>query len=593
MTEDLDISGLKERYAAERARRIRKDGNDQFIRTTGQFAGFTKDPWATRDERDSRRITTEVMILGGGFAGMLVAAQLRKHAIDDVVIVERAGDFGGTWYWNRYPGAACDTESYIYLPLLEETGYMPGRKYATGQEIFEHCKRIGQHFDLYKNALFHTSVTSIRWDDEASVWHTKTDRGDTILSRFVVIGAGPLARPKLPGVPGIESFAGESFHTSRWNFDYTGGNRQGNLVGLADKRVGLIGTGASAIQCVPHLGQSAQQLFVFQRTPSAVCVRADQETDPDWVNGLEPGWQRALMDNFSAVVSGEEFETDLVDDGWTDVLGGILLAPLKTGRKLTKHEFINVLEQADFGKMNELRNRIDAVVADESTAEALKPWYKAFCKRPCFHDEYLSTFNRPNVHLIDTGGQGVERITSRGVVVAGQEYELDCLIYSTGFEIGQGYASRLSFDICGRIGMTLADKWEPGARTLHGFMTRDFPNCLIISTVQAGQSPNMSHMIDEQSRHIAYLIHQARERDAVTIEPTAEAEERWTQEVVQAAQGRNAYHVECTPGYYNNEGHFDERIASDGPYWRSPLAFIRVLEDWRERGDLEGLEIVS
>ena len=333
------------------------------------------------------------------------------------------------------PGAACDTESYVYLPLLEETGYIPQRKYPRAPEIFEHCQRIGRQFGLYERALFQTVVVDMHWHDDVAHWLVNTDRGDTIRARFVVLAGGPLNRPKLPGIPGIETFQGHSFHTSRWDADYTGAADDG-LPGLADKRVGIIGTGATAIQCVPHVGRAAEELFVFQRTPSVVAVRNDRPTDDAWVESLQPGWQRERMDNFTAVISGDPFDVDLVQDGWTDLLGGILLAPRRIGRKLAPGEAAQIIEEADFRKMEEVRDRVDSIVTDPATAEALKPWYKAFCKRPCFHDEYLDTFNRPNVHLVDTHGRGVERITERGVVVDGHEYELDCLIYATGSRWG-------------------------------------------------------------------------------------------------------------------------------------------------------------
>jgi len=431
----------------------------------------------------------------------------------------------------------------------------------------------------------------MHWQDATAYWLASTDRGDTIRARFVIVAGGPLNRPKLPGIPGIEDFRGHSFHTSRWDYQYTGGAGDGGLTGLADKRVGIIGTGATAIQCVPHLGRAAKELYVFQRTPSVVAVRNDRPTDDAWAETLQPGWQRERMDNFTAVISGDPFDEDLVQDGCTDILGGILLAPRRLGRKLAPGEAAHIIEEADFAKMQEVRDRVDSIVKDPATAAALKPWYKAFCKRPCFHDEYLDTFNRPNVHLVDTQGRGVERITEHGVVVDGDEYELDCLIYATGFEVGREITRRLGFEIHGRDGVTLSQKWGDGAVTLHGFLTRGFPSCLFASGVQSGQSANFVHIIDEQSKHIAYLVDQARRHDARTIEPTAEAERAWAQEVVTAARGRQAYQVDCTPGYYNNEGTLDTSAAANGAYWRGPTAFIRLLDAWRNDGQLAGIEL--
>ncbi len=591
----LDLSALRARYRDERDKRLRAEGKAQYVEMAGGFGHYLDDPWADRSFARAR-ITeeTEVVVAGGGFGGLLCGARLREAGIENFRIVEKAADFGGTWYWNRYPGAACDTESYIYLPLLEETGYMPVRKYARAPEIYEHSRRIGRHFGLYERALFQTVISRMEWLEDEARWLVETDRGDAIRARFVILAGGPLSRPKLPGIPGIESFRGHSFHTSRWDYAYTGGGADGDLTGLADKRVGIIGTGATAVQCVPHLGRAAKELYVFQRTPSAIGVRDDRPTDDAWARSLKAGWQRERMDNFTAVISGEPFEEDLVQDGWTGLLGEFLLAPRRQKEPVTSLEqALKVIEQADYQKMEQIRARVDAVVRDPSTAEALKPWYKAFCKRPCFHDEYLDTFNRPNVHLVDTKGHGVERITENAVVVDGKAYELDCLIFASGFEVGTGYARRMGFEVYGRGGTSLTERWRDGVKTLHGFYSRGFPNCFLIVTVQAGQSANFPHIIDEQSRHIAYVIAEARKRGARTLEPTLQAENAWVDEVVKAALGRQSYLAECTPGYYNNEGVFDPIAARNSQYWRGPVAFLRLLRRWREEGRLEGLELTS
>lgn len=589
----IDIRALRARYRDERDLRLRTEGKAQYVEMAAGFARYLDDPWADSGfVREPVNEETEVVIVGGGFGGLLCGARLRAAGITDFRIVEKAADFGGTWYWNRYPGAACDTESYIYLPLLEETGYMPVRKYARAPEIYEHSRRIGRHFGLYERALFQTVISRMAWQEQEGRWLVETDRGDRIRARFVILAGGPLSRPKLPGIPGIDSFKGHSFHTSRWDYAYTGGSAEGGLDGLADKRVGIIGTGATAVQCVPHLGRSAKELYVFQRTPSAIGVRDDRPTDQSWAEGLKPGWQRERMDNFTAVISGEPFEQDLVQDGWTGLLGEILLAPRRQPQPVTSmEEALKVIEQADYRKMEEIRARVDAVVKDDATAATLKPWYKAFCKRPCFHDEYLDTFNRPNVHLVDTGGRGVERIAESAVVVDGKAYELDCLIYASGFEVGTDYARRMGFEVYGRDGVSLSERWRDGVKTMHGFYSRGFPNCFLIVTVQAGQSANFPHIIDEQSQHIAYVIAEARKRGARTLEPTLAAENAWVDEVVKAAVGRQTYLAECTPGYYNNEGVFDPIAARNSQYWRGPMAFLRLLAKWRKEGSLDGLEL--
>jgi cyclohexanone monooxygenase len=589
----FDPAELRRKYDEERDRRLRAEGNAQYVEVTGRFAHYLDDPYVEPGfTREPIVRDLDVLVVGGGFGGLLASARLREAGFDDLCIVEKAGDFGGTWYWNRYPGAACDTESYIYLPLLEETGYMPTAKYAKAPEILEHSRRIGRHFDLYRAALFQTTITGMRWLDEEARWEVATDRRDVLRARFVVIAGGPLNLPKLPGIPGVESFKGHSFHTSRWDYAYTGGDSTGNLTGLADKRVGIIGTGATAVQCVPHLGAGAKELFVFQRTPSSVDVRNDRPTDPEWAKSLAPGWQRERMDNFTAVISGSRFDVDLVNDGWTDLIGNILLAArkkMRAGEPVADEA--ELIQLADYQKMERVRARVDSIVKDRATAEALKPWYNQFCKRPCFHDQYLQTFNLPNVHLVDTHGQGVERITERGVVVDGREYELDCLIYGTGFEVGTDFTRRLGFEVTGRDGLTLTRKWQDGASTFHGLFTRGFPNLFVMTTQQSGQSANFQHMLDEQSRHIAYVMQALKARDARTVEADEQAEAQWVDTIVTLARTRQAFLNECTPGYYNNEGKPDARMERNSQYWRGPMAFIRMWKAWREDGSLQGLEL--
>jgi len=594
----FDPVALRKKYEQERDRRLRSDGNAQYVEIAGAFAHYLDDPHV--DPGFSRAAITrdvEALVVGGGFGGLLAAAQLRAQGIDDLCIIEKGGDFGGTWYWNRYPGAACDTESYIYLPLLEETGYMPVAKYARAPEILAHTQRIGRHFDLYRAALFQTEITGMRWRESEARWSVTTSRGDELRARYVVLAGGPLNRPKLPGIPGVDRFKGHSFHTSRWDYAYTGGDSGGGLSGLHDKRVGIIGTGATAVQCVPHLGAGAKELFVFQRTPSSVDVRNDHPTDPAWAQSLQPGWQRERVANFTTVVSGGKFDVDLVNDGWTDLICNILLAARKQptepvgapGVAATSTE--ELIQRADFQKMERVRARVDAVVKNPATAAALKPWYNQFCKRPCFHDQYLDAFNRPNVHLVDTQGLGVQRITERGVVVAGREYALDCLIFGTGFEVGTDFTRRLGFEVLGRGGQTLTDKWRHGASTFHGMHTRGFPNLFVMTGQQSGQSPNFQHMLDEQSRHIAHIVAAAKARGARTLEASAEAEADWVATIVKLAHARQPFLNECTPGYYNNEGAPDERTARNSQFWRGPTAFIRLLDAWRQDGTLPGLEL--
>ena len=430
------------------------------------------------------------------------------------------------------------------------------------------------------------------WDDASARWIIETNRGDAMRARFVCMANGPLHRPKLPGIPGVETFKGHSFHTSRWDYDYTGGDASGGLTGLAGKRVGVIGTGATAVQCVPHLGAAAKELFVFQRTPSSIDVRNNRPTDPDWAQSLEPGWQQKRMDNFNVLVSGGFQDQDLVNDGWTDIIRNLLLIARKqekSGDNPT--DPASLVQLADFKKMESIRARVDAVVADPGTAEALKPYYNQFCKRPCFHDEYLQTFNRPNVTLVDTEGRGVDRITETGVVVNGREYEIDCLIYATGFEVGTSYARRSGYELYGRGGVSLTEKWTDGVSTLHGMHTRGFPNVFIMSNSQSGFTANYPHMLNEQSKHLAYVISHCLEHQVRVAEASEAAEAEWVQTIIDCAIARQKFAEECTPGYYNNEGQPSALAVRNGPYGRGPVEFVRLLEAWRAEGGLKGLEL--
>ncbi len=418
----FDPDSLREKYRQERDKRLRADGNEQYREVVGDFARYLDDPYVPAGfTRAPLNDEVEVIVIGGGFGGLLAAARLREAGVDDIRIIEKGGDFGGTWYWNRYPGAQCDIEAYIYLPLLEELNYIPQEKYSHAPEILKHSRAIGEHYDLYDNACFQTEVTGMRWDEGSARWIVSTNRGDEMRARYVAMSNGPLNRPKLPAIPGVETFKGHTFHTSRWDYDYTGGDPSGNLSKLRDKRIAVIGTGATAVQCVPHLGAAAKQLYVFQRTPSSIDVRNNRPTDPEWAQALEPGWHQKRMTNFNVLVTGGHQDEDLVADGWTDIirnLGG-LAARAPSGNQ-SPEEMAAMVELADFQKMEQVRARVDQVVRDPNTAAALKPYYRQFCKRPCFHDEYLDTFNRPNVKLIDTQGRGVDRITENAIVVDGK-----------------------------------------------------------------------------------------------------------------------------------------------------------------------------
>ncbi len=589
----LDPDVMRERYRVERDKRLRVDGNDQYVDVVGPFAHYTDDPYIESDiDRPPLVDEVDVVIIGGGFGGLQMGARLRDAGVEDLRIIEKGGDFGGTWYWNRYPGAQCDIESYIYLPLLEEVGYMPREKYSHAREILDYSQRLGRHYRLYDGALFQTEVTGMSWDDQLSRWIVDTNRGDSLRARFVAMANGPLNRPKLPGIPGLGDFAGHSFHTSRWDYEYTGGGPDGGLDRLADKRVAVIGTGASAIQCVPFLGEAAEHLYVFQRTPSSVDVRGNQPTEPGWAAGLDPGWQKQRMENFNGLVSGLPQAEDLVDDGWTDLIGK-MIRRFREASADGSVDIPEVMELANFDKMNEIRSRVDDLVEDPEVAEKLKPYYQMFCKRPTFNDEYLPTFNRPNVELVDTDGKGVDRITERGLVVAGVEHEVDCIIFATGFEVGTPYVRRAGYEILGSRGRTLSEKWTDGMATLHGMQSRGFPNCFFMQISQTAFTANFPHLLEELTTHLSHIIGHALDRGISTIEVSQDAEDAWVATIREKGLGAMGAlgGVDCTPGYYNNEGQAREPGSIQAaPYGGGSIEFFRILQQWRDDGDFAGLE---
>jgi cyclohexanone monooxygenase len=589
---DFDPDALREKYRQERDKRLRPEGNNQYIETNGNFRHYVDDPYVDRIARAPMNGEVEIAIIGGGFGGLIAGARLRDAGFKDIRIIEKGGDFGGTWYWNRYPGAQCDIEAYIYLPLLEETNYVPREKYSFGPEIREHARRIGEHFDLYRDALFQTEIRELRWLDDDKRWLITTNRDDHIRARFVVMSNGPLNRPKLPGIPGIDTFEGHTFHTSRWDYGYTGGDTTGNLNKLANKRLAIIGTGATAIQCVPHLARDAGHLYVFQRTPSSVDVRGNRPTDPAWAQSLRPGWHKARMDNFNALVSGVPQQEDLVSDGWTDIIRNLAaFMPREADTSIAPEELAQVMELADFRKMNQIRARVDAMVRDASAAERLKPWYRQFCKRPTFNDDYLPAFNRSNVTLVDTLGRGVDRITPAGIVFDGVEYPVDCIIFATGFEVGTSYTRRAGFEVYGRNNTSLTDHWAQGLRTLHGFYSHGFPNCFHLGITQGTITPNFPHMLDEQAQHVTALIREALGRQARTLEPTEAAESDWVDTIRNKALPNREFLESCTPGYYNNEGRPGEGNGlADEQFGGGSIAFFDLIHAWRARGDFQGIE---
>ena len=592
----FDPDVLAQRYTTERDKRIRADAEEQFLQLShdSPFANkyLEEDPYCEPLERAPLKDEREVIVIGGGWVGMLTATRLIQAGIRDVRIIESGGDFGGTWYWNRYPGAQCDIESYSYLPLLEETGYVPKLRFSYASEIYEHAQRIGKHFDLYKDAVFQTWVTELRWLEDESVWQVKTNRGDEMRARHICLGTGPANRPRLPGIPGVEQFKGHSFHTCRWDYNYTGGSPEGDLTGLADKTVAIIGTGATAVQCVPALGAGAKQLYVFQRTPSSVDVRNNAETDPEWAKNLKPGWQKQRQKKFGEAFLGGPIDPAFADDGWTRLTRNVTELARQTEGKIP-----GLVQIADFKTMEAIRSLVDDAVEDAAVADKLKAYYNQFCKRPTFNDFYLETFNRPNVELVDVSAtQGVEAITENGIVANGKEYAVDCIVYASGFEITSSYERRLGIPIFGVEDKSIYEHWQEGMRTMHGLMVSGFPNLFICGggfVFQLGA--NYAHGIDVQASHVAYTISELANRGIKSANVSFAAEESW---IADQLETKGSGFVlggspdTCTPGYYNQEGTTERyRNVRRETYSKGVGAYMKLLRQWRADGELKGLEL--
>jgi cation diffusion facilitator CzcD-associated flavoprotein CzcO len=595
---NVDIPSLREKYRVEREKRLRKDGQTQYFRPTGEVAAnYAADPHKPVTPRDPISEDIDVIVLGAGWGGIMAAYHLKQAGVTNFRNIDTAGDFGGVWYWNRYPGIQCDNESYCYLPLLEEMGFMPSKKFADGWEIYEYARSIAAKFGFADKALFHTHINSLRWDEKINRWHVGTNRGDDIRAKFVIMACGVLNMPKLPGIEGLDKFKGKIFHTARWDYEYTGGSYgEPVLDKLKDKRVAIVGTGATAIQAVPHLAKYAKHLYVVQRTPSSVDERPNPPTNPEWVKSLQAGWQKSRQANFHRAAM--EFlapgEADMICDIWTEITRNLAAELEAEGwPQLTPQQFMERREVVDYRVMERLRQRVDELVKDADAAEALKPYYRFLCKRPLSSDEFYPTFNRPNVDLVDVSEtKGLQRLTEKGFIANGKEYEVDCVIFASGFEVTSDLNRRWGIDVVvGRGDKSIYEHWSDGYETLHGTMTHAFPNQFYIGYIQGGLNASVTEQFGEQGRHIAYIIHEALRRGAKSVEPSKEAQEEYVRRFRELEIDLSEFQHQCPPGYFNNEGEDRPKWAlfrGYGPGWD---AFQKLVREWRDKGDLEGLVI--
>lgn len=517
-------------------------GAADYMAMDGEFSKYLEDVYSAPPvPREALTDECEVLVVGAGFAGLLLWHKLSEAGFGDVRFCEKGGDVGGTWYWNRYPGIACDVESYSYFPLLEEMGYIPSMKFASGFEILEYCQAMAEKFGFYEHCLFHTTVERTVWDEETGRWTVYTDRGDAMRARFVILANGILTSPKLARIEGMESFQGQAFHTSRWNYD----------IDLEGKVVGIIGTGATAVQAIPELAKVVKELYVFQRTPSTIDVRDQRETTDEerrtW--SKEPGWARARRARY-ALISGGRAAAQANDDYLSGKVADFKERKVHE-REISPDELLEKQLDSNFRIMEQIRARVDAIVKDPKTAAALKPYYPYACKRPTFHDEYLPTFNLPHVHLVDTAPIGVQRINERGVVHDGIEYPLDVLIYATGF---QWMATSTFNMVVGRDGRTLSEKWQTeGTKTFLGLHSHGFPNLFIMSGPQGGGGHfNFTFTIDAHTDYAVWMLSTLRERGESIIDVKKEPEEAYAQHC-QEADIATAPLRDCI-SYYNGHG---------------------------------------
>jgi cyclohexanone monooxygenase len=559
-----------EEQAKYRAFKEARRGAADYMAMEGEFARYLEDVYSAPPvEREPLTDECEILVVGGGFAALLLWYKLSNAGFVDVRFCEKGGDVGGTWYWNRYPGIACDVESYSYLPLLEEMGYFPTMKFASGFEILEYCQAMAERSGFYDRCLFHTTVEKTVWDEATARWTVFTDRGDRMRARFVVLANGILTTPKLARIEGMETFRGESFHTSRWDYN----------VDLKGKRVGIIGTGATAVQVIPEIAKVVKELYVFQRTPSTIDVRDQRATTQQEINAWkqEPGWARARRERLAKISSGR---TALQAND--EYLSGKIaeFKPRKQyERQLSPEELIEKQLNTNFRIMEQIRARVDAIVKDPKTAAALKPYYPYGCKRPTFHDEFLPTFNLPHVTLVDTAPNGVSKINARGVVHDGVEYPLDVLIYATGF---QWMATSTFNMITGRGGRTLREKWkQEGTKTFLGLHSHGFPNLFIMTGPQGGGGQfNFTRGIEAHTDYVVWMLKTLQARGAGIVDIKKEPEIAYAAHC-HDADIRTAAFRDCL-SYYNGEG-----TAEPGS-----LAYYGGPDKWHElrRAAQESLE---
>ncbi|KAK8126977.1 uncharacterized protein PG998_002736 [Apiospora kogelbergensis] len=634
---EVDIS-TRDRYAAERTKRLAAAPNyvkRLEVSKDSSVRDLLQDPWVDYDAlakevpylKNGSRI--KFLIVGAGHSGLIHAYHIVKAGFDpkDLVVVDTAGGWGGTWYWNRYPGLKCDVEGYCYLPLLEESGFIPQDRYSHGDEIRRNAEHIAAKYGL--QGMFCTRFVAADWNEPEGRWdimlrrqlgpaHEEVDFA--ISTQFLITATGLLSSMSIPSLPGIEDFRREKklFHAARWDYDYTGGSpTEPHMSNLRDKLVGIVGTAATAVQAVPELAKWAKHLYVFQRTPTYIGPHEDNQTTPElWdkvTKGGKPGWQAERMVNLELCFTDDAEvtpDTNLVQDERSRYppLAAVWGSRRAVGlgpEKAAEHTEWMLRREAPHAAR--LRKFIKQEVKDPETAEKLTPWYPGWCKRPAFNNDYLQAFNLPNVTLVDTDGRGVQRYTRNGVVVgedgAAREYELDALVLATGFEIsGTGSCALASSQAScrGRNGRDLNDKWNsPDFATFYGVSTNGFPNMFMSAGANSAGSANMTGVYGSQARMTAHIIAAATARsadpDKTVVEVSKEAELAWLDRLLGNVTWFTPLLTTCPPTYFTGykTGAQDEKESAMAKrkllFPLGPVGYDEVGHEYIQKGDLEGV----
>jgi cation diffusion facilitator CzcD-associated flavoprotein CzcO len=476
----------------------------------------------------------DAIIVGAGFGGLAMLNRLRGQGLS-VRVLEAGDGVGGTWYWNRYPGARCDVESmeysYQFDEALQQEWEWPER-YAPQPVILKYLNHVADRFDMRKDIQFNTRVKSAVFDEAANRWTVTTESGARMTAKYCVMATGCLSAPNTPDFKGSDSFKGEIYHTGKWpheGVDFTG------------KRVGIIGTGSSAIQSIPIIAEQAAHLTVFQRTPNYSVPAANRPIDQEMVREIKADYAGfRARENKEQIAFGSRFQSSNVsilelppeernkvyEKYWQ--IGGLLFLYASTDMLINK--------EANETAAEFIRGKIRSIVKDPATAELLCPDTVVGCKRLCADSGYFETYNRPNVKLVDVKSAPIEALTPNGLRTGNAEYELDCIVFATGFDAMTG--SLLRMDIRGRKGLSLQQKWSEGPRTYLGLTVVGFPNMFIISG--PGSPSVLTNMVPSIEQHVNWIsdtIRDLRERQLSCIEPVAGAENAWVEHVNEVGAG--------------------------------------------------------